>query len=51
MGFIDRLYVAWRVLRGVAVRVDATFDSSGNHEMTVAYTDRKVLECYRLGNK
>jgi hypothetical protein len=47
MGFVDRLYVAWRVLCGAAVKVDVTFYGARDHEMTVTYSDRKVLERYR----
>lgn len=46
MGFIDRLYVAWRVLCGAAVKVDVRFYGAHDHEMTVTYSDRKTLKAY-----
>lgn len=44
MGFIDRLYVAWRVLCGHAVSVDTRFYSAGDHEMTVTFYGRKLAK-------
>jgi hypothetical protein len=42
MNGIDRLYVAWRVLRGQAVRVDVRMFGPGDHELTVVFMGGKL---------